>query len=137
MTPSEKSIEVLRSEAQELHRNIVALEKEDKASTRADLDQLQTKARDLGELLKRLAEKETGAVKAKMHEAGMKLAVAREKVETSVHETADILKSKAEHAKATLLEGMTSAVRSLSEAVAAKRESEIAASTEARTNTKT
>ena len=40
MTPSEKSLDALRSEAQELHRNVVALETQDKASTKADLEKL-------------------------------------------------------------------------------------------------
>lgn len=135
MTPSEKSIEALRSEAQELHRNVVALENEDKASTKADLEKLRTKAINLGESLKLRAETEKGAVKARTHEAGVKLAAVRSKVDDSVRETADVIKDKVERAKLKLLDGMTSAVRSLSQAVAAKRTSEIASS--AATATKT
>ena len=59
-----------------------------------------------------------------MHEAGVKLAAAQSKVDESIHETSDALKAKLEQAKVKLLDGMTSAVHSLSEAVAARRTSE-------------
>ena len=124
MTPSQKSLSTLRSEAQELHRNVVALENEDMASTRFDLEKLQSKAMHLGESLKLHAKTEKGAVKASMHEAGVKLAAAQSKVDESIHETSDALKAKLEQAKVKLLDGMTSAVHSLSEAVAARRTSE-------------
>ena len=136
MTPSEKSLDALRLQAQELHRNVVALENQDMASTKADLEKLQSKARALGESLKARAETEKGAVKARMHEAGVKLSAERAKVDESIHETADAIKGKVEHAKAKLLDGMTSAVRSLSEAVAAKRTIEHAASSKTETKAK-
>ena len=66
MTPSEKSLDALRIQAQELHRNVVALENQDKASTKADLEKLQSKARALGESLKARAETEKGAVKMRV-----------------------------------------------------------------------
>ena len=52
---------------------MVALESQDKASTKADLEKLQSKARALGEALRASAETEMGEVKARMHEAGAKL----------------------------------------------------------------
>ena len=127
----------MRIQAQELHRNVVALETQDKASTKADLEKLQSKARALGGSLKARADTEKGAVKARMHEAGVKLSAERAKMGESIHETADAIKGKVEHAKAKLLDGITSAVRSLSEAVAAKRTSEHASSSKIDTKVET
>lgn len=55
----------------------------------------------------------------------------------SIHETADAIQGKVEHAKAKLLDGITSAVRSLSEAVAAKCTSEHATSSKTETKAET
>ena len=70
-----------------------------------------------------------GAVKARMHEAGTKLEASRSKMGNGVHESTEAAKGKLDQARAKLLDGMTSATRSLSEAVAAKRTGALASQT--------
>jgi hypothetical protein len=120
-TSDKASLAALRSEAQELHRNIVALGNDSKASSKLELEKLQTHAKKFGEMLKLRAGSEKDAIKATMHEAGTKLVAVRSKIEDGAHESVEAVKEKFEQAKVRLLDSMTAATRSLSDAVAAQR----------------
>ena len=87
----------------------------------AEFDKFQDQARKFGEALTLRAETERGAIKARMHEAGVKLEAERLKVNEGVAASVEATKANMEKAKVKLLDDMTAATRSLSEAVAAQR----------------
>ena len=117
------SLAALRSESQKLHHNIAGLFSEGLANAKADLEKFQAEAHKLGENLKLRAEIEQGAIKARMHEAGVKLKAERMKVNDNVAASVEATQRKMDRAKVKLLDDMTAATRSLSEAVAARRNS--------------
>ncbi|NEU14971.1 hypothetical protein G3T14_23280 [Methylobacterium sp. BTF04] len=121
MTQSESSLNLLRHESQELHRNVAGLFSDGRANAKFDFDKLQSKANKLGTSLKLSAETEQGAIKAMMHRAGAKLESARSGATESVHASTQVVDEAMDHAKAAMLDDMAAATRSLSEAVAARR----------------
>jgi hypothetical protein len=121
MHNSEDSLKALRAESQELYRNIVALFSDGKANAEAELEKMQAKVREFGETLKQRAATEQGAIKARMNEAGAILDAERSKINESVNASVEAGMQKMDQAKSRLLDGMTAATRSLSEAVAAQR----------------
>lgn len=121
MTQADVSLAALRSQSQELHRNIAGLFSDGMANANAEFDKFQDQARKFGEALTLRAETEKGAIKARMHEAGARLEAERLKVTDSVVASVEATKANMEKAKVKLLDDMTSATRSLSEAVAAQR----------------
>ena len=123
MTQADISLAALRSESQKLHHNIAGLFSEGLANAKADLEKFQAEARKLGENLKLRAKIEQGAIKARMHEAGVKLEAERLKVNDNVAASVEATQKKMEGAKVKLLRDITAATRSLSEAIAARRNS--------------
>ena len=121
MSQADVSLAALRSQSQELHRNIAGLFSDGMANANAEFDKFQDQARKFGEALTLRAETEQGAIKARMHEAGVKLEAERLKVNEGVAASVEATKANMEKAKIKLLDDMTAATRSLSEAVAAQR----------------
>ena len=121
MSQADISLAALRSQSQELHRNIAGLFSDGMANANAEFDKFQDQARKFGEALTLRAETEQGAIKARMHEAGLKLEAERLKVSEGVTASLEATKANMEKAKVKLLDDMTAATRSLSEAVAAQR----------------
>lgn len=121
MTKTKDSLNALRTESQNLQSNIAGLFSDGKADAKAELEKFQTDAKQLGAKLKLRAATEQGAIQARMHEAAEKLEAQRTKLNDKAGASVDATTATLEQAKVKLLDAITAATRSISEAVADQR----------------
>jgi hypothetical protein len=117
MTQEPTHFDLMRRDAQDLHKKISANIAKAEKATWADVQAVQAEAVSLGAKMKSIADGEADAVKADIKAAVAKLDAAGKAIQNKAGDAKDAVK----HANAALLASAHNAAQSLSHAVAAMR----------------